>query len=230
MGKEEHIIMVIPREDLFKTNSLQNSPQGFLASEEYDFTSVIKNNFQWMRRGNAQEPLEKSAESNPSYKQPIAYSVIINKKTKKIFCYRRAQHGVNYNESRLAGNWSWGVGGHIEKIDQEHEKNGMNILQKSRDRELAEEVTLQSSDIPILAGYINDDANPVGSVHIGVLYIIQTNQEKIELADNEGVECDWKSISELEQLCQNAKINDTSIKVDTWSEIALTPIKELLEK
>ena len=86
MGKEEHIIMVIPRTDLFETDSLEDSPQGFLASDDYDFTHAIKNNFQWMRRGNASEPKEKSAESNANFKQPIAYSVIINKNTKiKLF-------------------------------------------------------------------------------------------------------------------------------------------------
>ena len=41
MAKEEQIIMVILRKKLFGVSSKEDSPQGFLSSNIYDFTPEI---------------------------------------------------------------------------------------------------------------------------------------------------------------------------------------------
>ncbi|MBS3081117.1 NUDIX domain-containing protein [Candidatus Pacearchaeota archaeon] len=228
MAKEEQIIMVILRKKLFGVSSKEDSPQGFLSSNIYDFTPEINAYVEWMKRGSPKNYGKKllEAESNPSYKQPIAYSVIVNMDRRKVFAFKRASEQDKYHESRLAGNWCWGVGGHVEKIDEEENKDAITIIEKSRDRELSEETTIRNHK-PELAGYINDDSNEVGSVHFGFLYFIKTDNSDISPRDGEIEESGWKSLSELEEICRMAKQNST-IRVDSWSEIALEPLRKIL--
>ena len=225
MGKENQIIMVVNRQELFGTSHLKNCPQGFLNADDYDFTPKINFGFKWMKRGDA--------ESNSEYKQPIAYSVIVNPLLNKVFAYKRAIDKKSYHESRLAGNWSWGIGGHIEKLDSKKLvnliKNAHEIIINSRDRELSEEIEIKSEKpykIKLL-GYINDDSNNVGQVHLGLLYIVETDADKIIPDDKEIAEGGYKTLRELEDICMQAKTN-SSIKVDSWSEIALLPIRSFL--
>lgn len=226
MEKENQIIMVVKRDKLFGTSNLKDCPQGFLSADIYNFIPEINLYFEWMRRGNSE--IKDTAESNPDYKQPIAYSVVVNTLLKKIFGYKRAID-KSYHESRLAGNWCWGVGGHVEKID-EISKQAYEIIEKSRDRELSEEIEIKSKKSPLikLLGYINDDSNNVGKVHLGLLYIVETGANEIFPKDKEISEGNYKSLEELEDICRRAKDNGSGIKVDSWSEIALLPIRDIL--
>ncbi|MEK6873093.1 MAG: hypothetical protein AABW90_03730 [Nanoarchaeota archaeon] len=226
MGKEDQIIMVVDRHKLFGTPRLEDCPQGFLSRDFYDFTPEINLYFEWKKRGNPKINDQISAESNPAYKQLIAYSVVVNPVLNKVFAYKRAIN-ESYHESRLAGNWSWGVGGHVEKVDVRDSEQAYDIIIRSRDRELSEEIEIRSVKSPVikLLGYINDDSNDVGRVHLGLLYIVETNAEEIIPDDKEIAEGGYKNLEELEKICMQAKI-DRSVMVDSWSEFALSSIRD----
>lgn len=219
MEKEDRIIMVVGRERLFNA-SLENSPQRFLSPDKYDFVPKINFYYEWKRRGDV--------ENDPNYKQPIAYSVILNPSLKKVFAYKRSSDVLNYSESRLAGNWCWGVGGHVEKEDVRGLEWAYDVILRSRDRELSEEVFMDSYNKISLLGYINDDSNDVGRVHLGILYVVETNSDKIIPRDKEIAEGSYKDLSELEEICKQAKITGSGVKVDNWSEIALNPLRNFL--
>ena len=231
MGKENQIIMVVNRHKLFGISCLEDCPQGFLSIDVYDFTPKINLCFEWRRRGKPEINDQISAESNPDYKQPIAYSVVVNPLLKKVFAYKRARDELNYHESRLAGNWCWGIGGHVEKVDNmQSSEQAYDIIVRSRDRELSEEIEIKSGKDPAirLLGYINDDSNYVGQVHLGLLYIVETDADKIIPKDKEIAEGGYKTLKELEKICMQAKTNNSGVSVDGWSEIALSPIRDIL--
>lgn len=219
-GKEDQQIIVVKRDVLFQEASFQ----GFSPTNVYDYESLILENATTMRRGSTNEPANHplgNAEMNPNFKQPIGYAVIFNPAEERVFAYQRASNS-DYGEQRLRGKWSWGFGGHVESSDK---KNGdENFMRSSKLREIGEEVKFVDGEIKSisLGGYINDDSNPVGKVHFGILYFVGVSAARIVPRDSEIARIEAKTFSELEELCRNPEMN-----VETWSRIALEPLRAL---
>lgn len=207
-GKFAKEIMVVSRQFLFRGEEFQ----GFRPAREVDYEKIIVGEHTYMIRG--------AAENNPGFKQPIAYSMIVNKDLKTVFAFKRASRDKDYVESRLQGKWSWGVGGHIERCDI---ATGENVIIKSRLRELGEEVDIQGSVEPRVLGYINDETNPVGQVHFGVLYAIVTDARVVEPKDPEIAKGKMEDIGQLEIL-----IATPEVTVENWSQIAFEPLKDFV--
>ncbi len=205
MEKFEKEILVVDRPTLFAEKYFQ----GFSLASEFDYQKVIHDNYFYIKRGDA--------ENNPNFKQPIAYAVIAHNSTNKIFAYQRAAN-ENYHENRLRGKWSWGIGGHIDRVDDEK----MDPIQTSLLREIKEEVELDSFEKPVLLGYINDDKTNVGQVHFGLLFLIQTSS-RVKPRDLEISWGGFMSYEELEEIYVNSDTN-----VESWSEISLEPIRKSL--
>lgn len=197
-------IMVINNDLLF----IKMHFYGFSEQDNFDFESIILNNYKWMKKRNA--------ENNQLFKQPIGYAIICNPLLKKLFVYQRSSKDENYSEKRLQGKYSCGVGGHIEKMDNV----SSNPIFSSTVREVSEEVNITVPENPKIIGYINDN-DDVGKVHFGILYLIETNEEKIIPKDSEIENGKLVSIVEFEQICNNPDYN-----VESWSKIALLPLKE----
>lgn len=228
MGKEEQIIMVVKRKNLFGVESLDESPQGFLSAETYDFSSELNKWGEWKRRGTVDEPPQKSMESNHSYKQPIAYSVLFDPNERKIFAYQRLSKG---HETRLQNKWSWGIGGHVEREDviKIFDDITMEIIERSRIRELREEVGVEGDKATHFLGYINSDfrenggVDSVGSVHFGLVYLVNASPSEVTIRD-ELKQGAWKSIQELQSMCE-----DSSYDVERWSKIIVEPLEKYLK-
>ena len=94
-------------------------------------------------------------------------------------------------------------------------------------RELKEEVPrdilFKAIGGPRILGYINDDSEPVGRVHFGVLYVLKTNSEKIVPNDPAIARCEFRTIKELEKICSSPEV-----AVEGWSKIVLEPLKEYM--
>jgi len=205
MGKNDNQIIVVEKNILFNENYFN----GFKNHKDLDYESVILSNLKNMRRGDAEE--------DPSHKQPIGYALIVNPKEKTAFAYQRSSKDHEYGEKRLQGKWSWGVGGHIDYSDNHHE----NPLLGSMLRELEEEIEIRGKVIGHnILGYINDDSNKVGKVHFGILYLIEVDGN-VNPKDSEMAHGKLMDINELEEICSSS-----DCEVETWSEIALNPLKE----
>ncbi len=198
--------MVIPLTKLFA----QRKFQGFISAEEFDFESVILENYEWMER--------EAAEQNFDYKQPVGYCVIYNPKLKTVFLYQRSKIDANYKEKRLQGNWSCGIGGHIEKIDTD----ALNPIHESSLREISEEVLINGNKTVRVLGYINDDSNDVGKVHFAILYLVEIDSAKVEPLDAEISEGGLVPIEVLKKICSHG-----DMKVENWTIIALEALKNL---
>ena len=215
MGSEEKIILVIERKKLFGVGEIDTCPQGFLPVKTYDYSPELNSESEWKRRGRVNESPEISMESNPLYKQPIAYSVLFDKSKQEIFAYQRHSQGL---ESRLQDKWSWGIGGHVEQLDQIPGYPVMDIIERSRRRELEEEVGI-NNDKADLIGYINDDNNSVGKVHFGLVYFVTTSPSEVTLKD-ELKQGNWISINDIRNSC---------FDIERWSELLIDPLKDYLK-
>ena len=208
MPKNSELVMVVKRELLFRNDYFQ----GFRPANEVNYKSRILENFEWMKRANA--------ERNSWYKQPIGYVAIVNPISKQIFSYQRPSTTV-YSEKRLHEKWSWGVGGHIEKSDTKWS----DPIEASVLRELKEELGMEAKNQELkLIGYINNDTDEVGKVHFGLLYIVEIlraiNPKETEIKNGK-----MRTIEELEKITQSMKH-----EVEEWSKISLKPLKEYLER
>jgi len=203
MSKE---ILVVKRDVLFKDGGFH----GFVPFGKMDYIDLILKNFEYKERD--------SVEEDPNYQQPIPYVWIVNPKSKKVFIYRRASDD-NYNEKRLGGKWSGGVGGHIDKGVDDIKANP---IEEAMMRELREEVIMANYPKPRIVGYINDDSNPVGSVHFGVVALAET-QEEVKKGDDEMVEGGFYSLEEIDRIFSNSENN-----VETWTKLSWPFVRDYL--
>lgn len=120
------------------------------------------------------------AERDENYKQVVPYTLI--RRGGEYLTYRRPP---KTGDSRLRGLRSLGVGGHVHPGDarRDGQLNAedarwrspvMAVLRAAR-RELYEEVGL-SRDMRIV-GMANDDSNPVGRVHLGVVCEVELEED-----------------------------------------------------
>ena len=202
MNKFDTLIVTVPNSALFPDGI---HPEGFIPHEERDMRSIILSNFGYTRRGDA--------ETDFTMKQPISYAIIRNTEG-KIFAYQRGDKRTEAHETRLAGKWACGIGGHIEKEDE-----AGDILADSLIRELEEEITLHGKILSVNPiGYINSEKDEVSKVHIGVLYVIDTDSKTAE--GSEEVVNEWFYTPEV--LHEMMKNPDTIW--EEWTKIALKAV------
>lgn len=128
--KKKKEIMVVKRKVLFGKGD-EDCFEGFRPNGGVNYLDRILKKFDFFERD--------LAENDFSYKQPVGYAAIVNKNSGKIFVYQRARRDEHYQEKRLQGRWSWGLGGHIERQDVKKASPIMiSVL-----RELQEEVKLE---------------------------------------------------------------------------------------
>lgn len=204
--KNKKLIMVVPRKLLFTDSDFF---EGFKPYNEVDFERRILDNYGFMTR--------RLAEEDPNYKQPIAYSIIINPKTNEVFGFQRSSQDKEYHEKRLQGKFSWGIGGHIEKSDL----SDQNFIQRSMMREIVEEIGFNNNKLkPTVLGYINKEED-VHAVHFGILYLIETDSTVVLPKAKEIAYGQLMHINELEEICRSSDVEE-------WSRIALDPLKRYI--
>ncbi len=103
------------------------------------------------------------AEDDPGYKQLIPYVVV--RDATRVFLMERTDAG---GDARLHGKASIGVGGHLNPVDE-----GEDALMAGLRREWHEELETDWEPEFELIGLLNDDSNPVGAVHLGVVFSVE---------------------------------------------------------
>ncbi len=206
MNKNDTQIIVTPTKKLFGDDYFE----GFATKDGINYEQRILKNMTTIRRGDA--------EVDTTYKQPIGYAIIINPTKKLVYIYQRAGQN-NYDENRLEGKWSWGVGGHIDGC----EITQANPIHSSMLRELQEEITIKGSIKPQVIGYINDDSNDVGKVHFGILYAIITDATIAYPNDKESSCGSMRPFSFI----QNLELSQDA-EIENWSKIAIPYIQSVI--
>lgn len=203
MSKFDEQIIVVSRELLF--NNEKNAFNGFLSKNDGQGEEIFNTfkNYKVKRRGDMEE--------DPSYKQLISYCLLENEND-EILVYQRLSGG---GEERLHGQSSVGVGGHMNNVVGADSIN--EVLRVNAQRELNEEVGLsedRSQNMEYI-GFINDDTNAVGKVHIGVVFKIKVKSSDVEVRETDTLKINWVSQDE---------INDLN-HFESWSALILKDLK-----
>lgn len=115
------------------------------------------------------------AEEDSAFKQLIPYVVV--RDGSLIYLMERTAAG---GDLRLHGKASIGVGGHLNPVDE-----GEDPLADGLRREWSEELVADWEPEFRLVGLLNDDSNPVGSVHLGVVFEVQADGRPVEVRERD---------------------------------------------
>jgi len=128
-------------------------------------------------------------------------------------------------ERRLHGLASIGVGGHVNPKDQPG--NSFPCLIKNACvRELNEELVLPDLPLPLEPlGVLNDDSTAVGSVHLGIVYRLDSTGLEPTVRETSAMAGSFEPLARLV-----AASRDGSRSFETWSTLllqsgALDPLK-----
>ncbi|QDV31031.1 hypothetical protein Spb1_29680 [Planctopirus ephydatiae] len=145
-----------------------------------------------------------AVETDPSLKQLIPYCIFTH--GGEIFYYRRGSKG---GEGRLHKKRSIGIGGHISSTDP---AGGERRYGPAMEREIEEEVFLETGFKERCVGLINDDSSDVGRVHLGIVHVFDLEAAKVRPREESILESGFAPPSQLV-----AEIED----FETWSQICL---------
>ena len=154
-------------------------------------------------------------EEDPSYKQIIPYAVVsYSPETgdEEWFLMQRKKGG---GEKRLHNLYSLGVGGHINPVDDEINEK---IVERALLRELHEELFVPDSVEIAPIGLLNDDSNPVGAVHFGMVYKITAGERTVRVREHEQLEGAFTSVEDL-----GSRVD----QMETWSRFVCEGLKVL---
>ena len=151
-----------------------------------------------------------SVEEDPSFKQLIPYCVLAWRSAdgdERYFAYTR---GGGQGEARLRAKRSVGIGGHISSTDGTHGDD--TSYEAGMRRELAEEIAIDGGWQTRCVGLINDDSNAVGSVHLGIVHVLELEQPAVAPRESGLMACGFESLAAL--------LADRE-RFETWSQITL---------
>lgn len=178
------------------------------------------------------------AERTPALKQIIPYAIVVTRG--KVLLLKRTKRG---GEARLHDKLSIGVGGHVNPIDAEPKRSGAacpsrvyadadredlpsrnrNAFYAATRRELAEELHLESTSDPAPLGILNDDSNPVGAVHVGMVQLLAV-EGTVEVRETEQLEGSLVTPHELREMLADGA------NFESWSRLLIPHLDQLIPK
>ena len=188
---EQEVVLGVDR--MLIDSILVENPFGVF--QEEGLSEFIEDNLRGMDRDIAEEDI--------SFKQIIPYLVV--KFENKYLLYKRTK---KVSESRLREKLSIGIGGHINPID---DVQGSIIAEALR-RQLSEEIKLKISQERRAVGFINDDQNEVGKVHLGVVFTVEADDLEFEVLEKENIVAEWATKEQLKTEFD---------RLESWSQLVL---------
>ncbi|MGH2488879.1 MAG: NUDIX domain-containing protein, partial [Candidatus Limnocylindria bacterium] len=141
-----------------------------------------------------------AAEGDPRHKQLIPYVVV--RDAERVFLMERTDAGA---DARLHRRATIGVGGHLNPVDDGPDPLGSGLRREWRE-EL--EANWEPEFTPI--GLLNDDRNPVGSVHLGIVFEVQAAGRPIGVRERHKLSGRMASVAE---------VGSAWDRLETWSQL-----------
>ncbi len=154
-------------------------------------------------------------EKDPSYKQLIPY--VIMSHNGRFLSYVR---GKKAGETRLLGLRSIGIGGHINPVDDVPLFNSdfRQTYLTAVEREVAEEVSVETTHTDSIVALLNDESNEVGSVHLGIVHYWVLDEPKVSKREQMINQMTFMTPDQLRQ------VEDS---LETWSRLCLGRLAEI---
>ena len=156
------------------------------------------------------------AESDPTHKQIIPYALIAHGDT--VLHYVR---GKKAGEQRLVAKGSIGIGGHMNQEDESLFNYAIDeaAYRAGVEREVEEEIRIDSPFEDRIVALLNDDTTEVGRVHLGIVHVFRLAEPKVQKREAMITNLAFLHREELLALRDN---------LETWSQLCVDSLGRLL--
>src|SRR5213596_1968762 len=154
------------------------------------------------------------AESNPAYKQIIPYALIAFENT--ILHYVR---GKKAGKQRLIAKGSIGIGGHMNETDESLFAMEEQAYRAGVEREVNEEIKINTRFEDRIVALLNDDTTDVGRVHLGIVHVFKLAEPKVE--KREAMITGLRFLTREELMTRRESL-------ESWSQICVDSLDRLL--
>ena len=154
------------------------------------------------------------AENDPTHKQIVPYALIAHGDT--VLHYVR---GKKAGEQRLAAKGSIGIGGHLNDTDESLFAWDENAYRAGVEREVNEEIKIESPFEDRIVALLNDDTTEVGRVHLGIVHVFRLAEAKVQ--KREAMITNMAFLKKEELLVHRENL-------ETWSQVCLDSFDRLL--
>src|SRR5882762_10295485 len=154
------------------------------------------------------------AENNPGYKQIIPYALIVFENT--VLHYVR---GKKAGEQRLIAKGSIGVGGHMNESDESLFAMEEQAYRAGVEREVNEEIKIDTPFEDRIVALLNDDSTEVGRVHLGIVHIFKLKEPNVQ--KREAMITGLTFLTKEELMARRESL-------ETWSQICIDSLERLL--
>ena len=154
------------------------------------------------------------AETDPSHKQIIPYALIAHGDA--VLHYVR---GKKAGEQRLVAKGSIGIGGHMNDTDESLFAWDEHAYRAGVEREVNEEIKIESPFDDRIVALLNDDTTEVGRVHLGIVHVFRLAEPKVHKRE--------AMITNLSFLNRNQLVAFRD-NLETWSQLCVDSLDRLL--
>ena len=154
------------------------------------------------------------AENDPAYKQIIPYALLAFQD--RVLYYVR---GKRAGEQRLVAKGSIGIGGHMNESDESLFAWDEQAYRAGVEREVNEEIKIDTQFEDGIVALLNDDTTEVGRVHLGIVHVFRLAQQKVDKRE--------AMITNLAFLTKAELLNRRE-SLETWSQICVDSLERLL--
>ena len=156
------------------------------------------------------------AENDPTHKQIIPYALIAHGDT--VLHYVR---GKKAGEQRLVAKGSIGIGGHMNQEDESLFNYAIDeaAYRAGVEREVEEEIAIDSPFEDRIVALLNDDTTEVGRVHLGIVHVFRLAEPKVQKREAMITNLAFLHREELLALRDN---------LETWSQLCVDSLGRLL--
>ena len=154
------------------------------------------------------------AETNPAYKQIIPYALIVFERT--VLHYVR---GKKAGEQRLVAKGSIGIGGHMNETDESLFAMDEEAYRAGVEREVNEEIKIDTPFEDRIVALLNDDSTEVGRVHLAIVHVFKLKQPNVQ--KREAMITGLSFLTKQELLARRESL-------ETWSQICVDAFDQLL--
>jgi len=155
-----------------------------------------------------------AAETDPTHKQIIPYALLVH--GDRVLHYVR---GKKAGEQRLAAKGSVGIGGHMNDGDEGLFALDRDAYMAGVDREINEELQLNTPYTQHIVALLNDDSNDVGKVHLGVVHVFRLETDAVEKREQMITQLSFLSREELQARRE---------ALETWSQFCVDNLDAIL--